>query len=33
VTPGNGVVSINVVNRHATNAFNGTPKISFTVFN
>jgi hypothetical protein len=33
VTPGNGKVVVTVVNRHATNAFNGTLLVSFVVFN
>jgi len=31
VTPGTGSVAITVVNRHASQAFNGTLKISFSV--
>jgi hypothetical protein len=33
VTPGNGVVTITIVNRHASQAFNGSLKISLLVFN
>lgn len=33
VTPGAGKVTITIVNRHASAAFNGTLKISFIVFN
>lgn len=33
ITPGNGQVTIVVVNRHATLALNGTLNIAFVVFN
>jgi len=33
VTPGNGIATIAISNRHATQTFNGTLKVAFVVFN